>query len=77
MRSIPIPSIAPTLTYDKLNTTSLAGVFGGRLAYPLSGGLGLRAEVGRALSLDLDYLLTSSINGIESQKIRGAVKYGF
>jgi hypothetical protein len=33
--------------------------------------------VGRALSLDLEYLLTSSISGIESQRLRGAMKYGF
>ncbi|MCP3469353.1 Ig-like domain repeat protein [Bradyrhizobium sp. CCGUVB1N3] len=116
------------LTYDSMNTTSVASVIGGRLAYPmlqswgvltptaraewrhafdggytqtlnyvdlvglasgytlsgtstsrdtLTGGLGLRAEVGRALSLDLEYLLTSSVSGIESQRVRGAVKYGF
>jgi outer membrane autotransporter protein len=116
------------LSYDKMTTTSVAGVFGGRLAYPmlqswgvltpaarmewrhafdggyvqslnytdlvglssgytisgtstsrdtLSGGLGVRADVGHALTVDLEYLLTSSINGIESQKVRGAMKYGF
>jgi uncharacterized protein with beta-barrel porin domain len=43
----------------------------------LTGGLGLRAEVGGALSLDLEYLLTSSASGIESQRVRGAMKYGF
>ncbi|WP_198031899.1 Ig-like domain repeat protein [Bradyrhizobium sp. Ec3.3] len=116
------------LTYDSMNTTSVASVIGGRLAYPmlqswgvltptaraewrhafdggyaqtlnyvdlvglasgytlsgtstsrdtLTGGLGLRAGVGGALSLDLEYLLTSSVSGIESQRVRGAVKYGF
>ncbi len=116
------------LSYDSMNTTSVASVIGGRLAYPmlqswgvltptaraewrhafdggytqtlnyvdlvglasgytlsgtstsrdtLTGGLGLRADVGRALSLDLEYLLTSSASGIESQRVRGAMKYGF
>ncbi|WP_177248197.1 autotransporter outer membrane beta-barrel domain-containing protein [Bradyrhizobium sp. Ghvi] len=116
------------LSYDKMNTTSIASVLGARFAYPilqnwgvltpttraewrhafdggyvqglnyvdlvglssnytvsgtstardtLTGGLGLRAEVGNSLSLDLEYLLTSSASGIESQRVRGAMKYGF
>lgn len=116
------------LGYDRMTTTSIASVLGGRLTYPvlqswgvltptaraewrhafdggyvqglnyvdlvglssnytisgtstardtLTGGLGLRAEVGGALSLDLEYLLTSSVRGIESQRVRGAMKYGF
>lgn len=116
------------LNYDRMNTTSVASVLGGRLAYPIlqnwgvltpavraewrhafdggyvqglnyvdlagltsgyalsgtstardtmTGGLSLRADVGNALSLDLEYLLTSSLNGVESQRLRGAVKYGF
>ncbi len=116
------------LSYDRMNTTSVASVIGGRLAYPmlqswgvltpiaraewrhafdggyvqslnyvdlvglasgytlsgtstardtLTGGLALRADVGSALSLDLEYLLTSSVSGIESQRVRGAMKYGF
>ncbi|MDI3563428.1 Ig-like domain repeat protein [Bradyrhizobium sp. Arg816] len=116
------------LSYDRMNTTSVAGVLGGRLAYPIlqswgvltpavraewrhafdggyvqglnyvdlvgltsgyalsgtstardtmTGGLSLRADVGNALSLDLEYLLTSSLNGVESQRLRGAMKYGF
>ena len=116
------------LNYDRMNTTSVASVIGGRLAYQmlqswgvltpaarvewrhafdggyiqtlnyvdlvglasgyalsgtstsrdtLTGGLALQADVGGALSLDLEYLLTSSVSGIESQRVRGAMKYGF
>lgn len=116
------------LSYDRMSTTSVASVLGGRLAYPMlqnwglltpavraewrhafdggyvqglnyvdlagltsgytlsgtptardtmTGGLSVKADVGNALSLDLEYLLTSSISGIESQRVRGAVKYGF
>ncbi|WP_342730798.1 Ig-like domain repeat protein [Bradyrhizobium sp. B117] len=121
-------SSAWALSYDRMNTTSIASVLGGRLAYPIlqswgvltpavraewrhafdggyvqglnyvdlvgltsgyalsgtstardtmTGGLSVRADVGNALSLDLEYLLTSSLTGIESQRLRGAVKYGF
>jgi uncharacterized protein with beta-barrel porin domain len=69
---------------QSLNYTDLVGLSSGYTISgtstsrdTLSGGLGVRADVGHALTVDLEYLLTSSINGIESQKVRGAMKYGF